>query len=124
MTQEPQPFVGVQGFMVSSFGQNQLLARSFLNEYIAEDEAMMSIYEAGLRSPAWMPIREDIDDEDIVAFGESASMGQPMPAIPEMSAVWEALNDAITLIYQQQQDPEAAFNDAAQSIRNRIATGQ
>jgi arabinogalactan oligomer / maltooligosaccharide transport system substrate-binding protein len=124
MEQEPQPFVGVQGFMVSAFGRNQLLARSFLNEYIATDEAMQSIYEAGLRSPAWMPIRDNIQDEDIIAFGESASMGQPMPAIPEMSAVWEALNDAITLIYQQQQDPEAAFNDAAQAIRDRIAAGQ
>jgi arabinogalactan oligomer / maltooligosaccharide transport system substrate-binding protein len=124
MEQEPQPFVGVQGFMVSAFGQNQLLARSFLNEYIATDDAMQAIYEAGLRSPAWMPSREDIDDEDIIAFGESASMGQPMPAIPEMSAVWEAVNDAITLIFQQQQDPEAAFNDAAQAIRDRIAAGQ
>jgi arabinogalactan oligomer / maltooligosaccharide transport system substrate-binding protein len=124
MEQEPQPFVGVQGFMVSAFGRNQLLARSFLNEYIADDDAMMAIYEAGLRSPAWTPIIDEIDDEDIVAFGESASMGQPMPAIPEMSAVWEALNDAITLIYQQQQDPEAAFNDAAQAIRDRIAAGQ
>ena len=121
MKTQPRPFVGVQGFMVSAFGKNKLLAKSFLNEYIATDAAMQSLYEVGKRSPAWMPVRNKINDPDLKAFAEVAANGDPMPAIPEMSAVWDALNKAIILIFQQQQNPDQAMKDAAKTVRDKIA---
>lgn len=120
MEQTPRPFVGVQGFMVSAFGKNQLLASTFLNEYIATDEAMQALYDAVPNAPAWLPLQATITDPDIAVFAQSAADGDPMPAIPQMSAVWEAWSKALTLIFQAQQPAEQAIKDAAETIRQTI----
>ncbi|MBE0410194.1 MAG: maltose/maltodextrin ABC transporter substrate-binding protein MalE [Anaerolineales bacterium] len=124
MEQTPRPFVGVQGFMVSAFGENKLLAQAFLTEYLASDEAMQALYQAVPNVPAWLPLRETLDDADLQMFAESAADGEPMPAIPQMSAVWEAWGKAITIIFQQQQPADQAMKDAAQTIRETIAGSQ
>lgn len=120
MVEEPRPFVGSQGFMVSAFGKNQPLAQAFLTEFLATDEAMLALYDAVPASPAWLPVRDQVDDPDLAAFAASAANGEPMPAIPEMSAVWEAWGKAVTLIFQQQQAPESAISEAADTIRATI----
>lgn len=120
MKQTPRPFVGVQGFMISAFSKNQLLAQTFLTEFIATDEAMQALYDAVPAAPAWLPLREKMTDPDLVMFAQSAADGDPMPAIPQMSAVWEAWGKAIALIFQQQQEPEQAIQDAAATIRQKI----
>jgi maltose/maltodextrin transport system substrate-binding protein/arabinogalactan oligomer/maltooligosaccharide transport system substrate-binding protein len=120
MTGEARPFVGVQGFMVSSFGKNKDSAKSFLLDYMATDEAMNAMFAADPRIPAWATTQAQVTDANVKAFMESASVGQPMPAIPQMSSVWADWTDAIKIVFQQQQDPEAAITDAANSIRDKI----
>ena len=115
-----RPFIGVQGFMINSFSENKLLAQTFLTEFIATEEVMVRLYEAVPRPVAYEPARDDITNEDIAAFGEVGARGVPMPAIPEMSAVWSAWTDAIVLVTQGQQDAEPAFENAAEQIRNTI----
>ncbi len=115
-----RPFIGVQGFMINSFSENKLLAQTFLTEFIATEEVMVRLYEAVPRPVAYEPARDDITNEDIAAFGEVGAKGVPMPAIPEMSAVWSAWTDAIVLVTQGQQDAEPAFENAAEQIRNTI----
>lgn len=124
MDQTPRPFVGSHGFMVSKFSKNVLLAQTFLTEFIATDEAMQALYDTIPISPAWLPVRAKVTDPDIAVFAASASEGDPMPAIPQMSAVWEAWSKAITLIFQQQADPEQAMKDAAKTIRDKIASAK
>jgi maltose/maltodextrin transport system substrate-binding protein/arabinogalactan oligomer/maltooligosaccharide transport system substrate-binding protein len=120
MTADSRPFVGAQGFMVSYFGKNKLLAQAFLTEFVAADDTMQQIYDADPRIPAWLPVQQKVDDADIKAFAESAKTGFPMPAIPQMSAVWTDWTKAIDLVFQQAQDPEAAITDAANAIREKI----
>lgn len=120
MDEQPRPFVGVQGFMVSAFAPEGLLAQTFLSEYVATDETMATLFEADPRPPTWLAQAEAIDDEQVLAFAESAGNGDPMPAIPEMSAVWTDWTDALNLIFAQSQDPEEAMTDAAESIRTTI----
>lgn len=115
-----QPFLGVQGFMVSAFSEDPLLAQTFLTEFMATEEAMRALFEADPRPPAFMPVREAVEEEAIAAFAEAGRDGNPMPAIPEMSAVWSAWGDAITLIFQQAEEPEAAFENAAEQVRTAI----
>lgn len=124
MDQTPRPFVGVQGFMVNRFSPNALLAQVFLNEFIATNEAMLALYEAVPNSPAWLPIAELVDDPDLPIFAQSAANGDPMPAIPQMSSVWEAWIDAIRLIFQQREVPDVAIQDAAEIIRDLIAAAE
>lgn len=115
-----RPFLGVQGFMISAFSPNQLLAQTFLQEYLATPETMYALYEANLRPSAFIPANEQIEDEDLAAFAEVGSDGQPMPNIPEMSAVWSSWGDAMQLISQGTQTPEEALTNAAEQIRTAI----
>ena len=46
------PFVGVQGFYLSSQSQNALVAQDFLVSYLATDDAQKALYEADPRIPA------------------------------------------------------------------------
>jgi maltose-binding protein MalE len=116
-----RPFVGVQGVMVSAFAPNKLLAETFVTEYVATTEAMQSLFDADPRPSTWTEVAAGIDDPDVAAFVQSASNGDPLPAIPAMSAVWTDWTDALDLVFTQQQDAEQAFMDAATSIRATIA---
>ncbi len=116
-----KPFLGVQGFMISAFSENQALASAFLTEFVATTEVMFEIYELGGRPPAYIDALAEVEDEQLAAFGDAGLEGLPMPAIPEMSAVWTAWGDAVTLIMQEQVGAEDAFTNAAQQIRNTIA---
>ncbi|MDX1614482.1 MAG: maltose ABC transporter substrate-binding protein [Candidatus Promineifilaceae bacterium] len=115
------PFLGVRGFVVNAFSENQLLAETFLTELVATDDVMMQLFEADPRPPAWIPTAEAIEDEDISNFGAIAPVAQPMPAIPEMGSVWGAWGDAIQLILNQEQEPAPALENAAQQVRDLIA---
>lgn len=120
MKSTPKPFVGVQGWMVSAFGKNKLQAKTFLTEFVATDEAMQAMYDAVPGAMAWTPVASKIKDADIAAFAASASTGDPMPAIPQMSSVWEAWGKAITLIFQGQSTADKAVKDAAATIRDKL----
>ncbi len=94
------PFVGVQGFYVSSQSENALLANIFLSNYIATPEAMQALYDGDPRLPAF----EGVDTssaaypEAIAGFQASAEQGVPMPSIPEMGSVWDFWNAAESAI--------------------------
>lgn len=121
---EPQPFIGVQGFMVSAFAENPLFANSFVLDYMATEEAQVALYEAAGRPPAHLGAFEAVaaGDPNIEGFGEAGQNGYPMPAIPEMGSVWQAWTDAYALIFTGT-DPVQAFTDAANQIRELIAAG-
>ncbi len=111
------PFVGVQGFMINAFSPNKVLAQAFLTDYVATNAVMEPLYTAGNRPPAYLPAR-DIMDADAKAFSEVAASGHPMPAIPAMSAVWDAWGTAITSVFMQSETPEEAAANAARQVRS------
>ncbi|MBM3694856.1 MAG: maltose ABC transporter substrate-binding protein [Actinobacteria bacterium] len=115
------PFVGVQGFMVNAFSEQKALAQTFVLDYIATVDVMTQLYEVGLRAPAHIDAFNAVAaDPDVQAFGESASAGNPMPNIPEMSSVWGALGDAVQAIYTQSADAATALATAAAAVREAI----
>jgi maltose-binding protein MalE len=117
----PQPFIGVQGFMVSAFAENPLFASTFVLDFMATEEAQLALFEAGGRPPAQLAAFEQVaaDDPNIEGFGLAGQNGYPMPAIPEMGSVWQAWTDAYELIFTGG-DPEEAFTNAASQIRTLI----
>ncbi|HCZ06278.1 MAG: arabinogalactan oligomer / maltooligosaccharide transport system substrate-binding protein [Thermotogota bacterium] len=117
----PKPFVGVQGFMVSKFSKNKALAAFFLKDYVATKDTMLALYEADPRVPAYKPALDVVAQDPIVeGFAENIAVGIPMPAIPEMSAVWSAWADAITLFCSQKQSPEEALENAVMTIKKTL----
>ncbi len=110
------PFLGVQGFAVNAMSENVLLAQTFLTDYIATEEAMMSLYEADPRGSAYLPAAAMIDDpylQGIAAAGENAV---PMPAIPAMGKVWGDWGNALTFIFDGSKTPEEAYTFAQEAI--------
>nr|WP_122825470.1 maltose ABC transporter substrate-binding protein [Georgenia faecalis] len=87
--EEAQPFVGVQGFFPNIDSENALLVNEFLVNFIATPDVQTQLFELGGRVPAMTEVAEGLDDPILEGFNEAGATGVPMPAIPEMSAVWE-----------------------------------
>ncbi len=118
------PFLGGQGFVISAFSENQILAETFLLDFVATTEFMQAIFDNGGRPSAWL----DVDmsaNPNIDGFNNAGANAIPMPTIPEMAAVWAASDAALTLI-SQGADPVQSYEDATQQIAEAIdvlATG-
>ncbi|MEO1287303.1 MAG: hypothetical protein AAFV93_06010, partial [Chloroflexota bacterium] len=121
-TSQGLPFRGAQGFMISAFSENQLLAEIFLTEYVATTDFMQAVFEADPRGSAWESVDESVVPEAL-AFreaGETESGSVPfMPNIPAMGTVWAAGGDAMTLVAQGE-DPVESFNNAEVQIVEAI----
>ena len=119
--ERPRPFVGVQGFMISAFSRNKMLAKAFLDEYVITKETMLALFEKGARPPVYIPALHEVKDADAKAFYEIASEGVPMPSIPEMNSVWTAWSNAIELVFNGKLSPQQALDEAVAQIRTAIA---
>ncbi|HEY45048.1 MAG TPA: maltose ABC transporter substrate-binding protein [Anaerolineae bacterium] len=115
------PFLGVQGFMISAFSENQLLAQTVLTEIFATEEFMQAMYDADPRPAAFLPVRYAIEDPDLASFAFAGADGLPMPAIPEMSSVWTAWGNAVEFVITGQLSAEEAFTNAAEQVRTLIS---
>lgn len=114
----PGVFVGVQGFMISSFSANKVLANLFIKDFLISSDVMLGLYIEGDRPPAYLPALAFLaGNEDIQGFAAAAETAVPMPKISEMGSVWSAWSAALELIVNQTQDPTTAMQDAADEIR-------
>ena len=119
----PAVFVGVQGFMISSFSEQIDLATSFVLDYMSQESSQLALFEAGSRPPALTSAYEQVaSDPDVAGFGESGANGIPLPAIPEMSNVWESLGLAEVNTLRGEDGP-TEFTAAAEQIREKISGG-
>lgn len=118
-----RPFSGGFAFAISAFSDNQLLAETFMLDFIATKESMETILlseegEALTRFPAFVEV--DIsEDPNIQRFIDAGTNAMPMPQIPEMGAVWASWANATTLI-SQKEDPVAAYETAVVQIATAI----
>ncbi|TRW45411.1 sugar ABC transporter substrate-binding protein [Georgenia yuyongxinii] len=87
--QEAQPFVGVQAFFPNIDSENALLVNEFLVNFIATPEVQTQLFDLGGRVPAMTEAAESLEDPILQGFNAAGATGAPMPAIPQMSAVWE-----------------------------------
>lgn len=114
---QPRPFVGVQGFMISSFSENKILADMFLQEFVVDTDVYLEMFDLDPRPPAYKPALAIVGEDPIVqGVGLSGAAGVPMPSIPEMASVWTAWSDAIELVANQEMEPKAALDVAVEQI--------
>lgn len=116
--EEAQPFAGVQGFFLSAQSENTLAATTFLVDYVGAPDVQQSLYEVGGRAPALTEAFEAaMADDDIVAgFGEVGADAVPMPAIPEMGAVWDYWGASQAAIINGEGDPAEMWDQMADDI--------
>jgi arabinogalactan oligomer/maltooligosaccharide transport system substrate-binding protein len=115
------PFVGVQGFYLSSKSKNALLAQEFLVNYLGTEDAQRALYEADPRIPAWSTLADEVSSDPITAgFVASAQSGVPMPSIPEMGSVWDLWNAAQAQIINGA-DPVSTWNTMVADLETTLA---
>jgi len=120
--QPSQPFVGVQGFFISSKSKNALLANEFVVNYLGTPDVQLALYQAGGRAPALTAALDQISSDPIVAgFAAVGKDGVPMPSIPAMDTVWADWGATEVAIVNQQGDPAALWNQMTASIAGKIA---
>lgn len=117
-----QPFVGVQGFMVSAYAENALVANDFVVNYLGTEDVARALYEGGQRPPAYTSVFEEVSSDPIIAgFGSYGAEGQPLPNIPAMDSVWGDYGNAQRDILLGAGDPGTLVTEAATRIREAIA---
>ncbi len=122
----PKPFVGVQGFMINAKSRNKLEATEFVANYIGGFEGQYGMFlgerRGTARSDVFAFIEQGAGPElyDVLQFSKSASIGTPMPNVPEMAAVWGAMGDALGLIINGQDTVENALSAAVEKIKTAI----
>lgn len=121
--EEPRPFVGVNGFFLSSKSTNALAATNFIVNYLSTEDAQLALYQVGGRPPALTSAYDKVaaDDADVAAFGAIGQTGLPMPSIPEMGSVWSDWGNAeLTLIRGDGGSPAEVWTKAAENVQAQI----
>ena len=120
--EEPaEPFMGAQSFMVASGGQNAAFAQEFVTVGANTEEAMTTMYENASLPPSMTAVQEGLDDPDVALFAEAANAAAPIPAIPEMAAVFEPLGKAYAAIVGGA-PPARTMENAQQTISEAIGS--
>jgi maltose-binding protein MalE len=114
------PFLGVQGMIVSAASPRRLLAQSFAVDFIATEENMTALYQAEQRPSAWKSIFENAADDDAAGFNKAGAHAVPMPSIPEMGYVWDAWTAAAALSFAGDKSPAEALQNAKAQIESMI----
>ncbi|MEV0587475.1 maltose ABC transporter substrate-binding protein [Nonomuraea sp. NPDC050310] len=115
------PFVGVQGFMISANAKNKLVANEFVLNYLGTPEVSKELYDSGKRPPAMTSVYEQVKSDPIIAgFAAAGDIGQPLPSIPAMDAVWTEYGHAERDILLGKGDPVKLMKQAATKIRDKI----
>ncbi|WP_250007715.1 maltose ABC transporter substrate-binding protein [Actinoplanes sp. M2I2] len=113
--QPARPFLGVQTFYVASKGKNKALAQEFVTNYVTTPELAVALYAAEPRPPALTAAFDQVkgQDADLEKFVAAGQDGQPLPAVPEMAAIWDPFGKA-----------EAAVVGGADPARTIAAAGK
>lgn len=122
--QPAQPFIGVNGYFISSQSSNALAANEFVVNYLTTQEAQDAMFEVGGRPPALTASFEKAASDPVVAaFGEIGANGVPMPAVPEMQAVWADWGSTELALIKGTAKPEEAWPAMVKNIEQKIAAG-
>ncbi|WP_202108833.1 extracellular solute-binding protein [Succinivibrio dextrinosolvens] len=115
-------FMGVKGYVVSTWSKDKELAEKFIN-YINQPKYAAIRFEKTMEIP---PVKEVMNDPKFKenpiasAIAVQASRAEPMPSIPEMSEVWGPIDAALQLIVTDKQDVKSALEGATEHINNQI----
>lgn len=111
-------FMGVQGIVMNEFSEYKIDAAN-LAKWLIRTDAQVSLAEFGGRIPASSGAAEQVSDDPIISgFARALANAEPMPNIPEMGAVWPAMQTAFSLILEDPNaDVAAILADAVNEIR-------
>jgi arabinogalactan oligomer / maltooligosaccharide transport system substrate-binding protein len=119
--EHPQTFMGVKGWHVTSFTQNEYWATKLV-EWITNEENAKIRYEKTSEIPPVKSLVDTVlaDDEGAKAVAIQSQYAVPMPNVPEMGEVWGPMATALQLIANQKEAPKSALEEAVNTILENI----
>lgn len=88
-----EPFATATAFMLADKAPHPAAAQEFLAFLSSDEGAMQDLSELTGLPPAMTVVRDAVED-DVATFAEAADAAAPIPANPEMEAVWAPLGRA------------------------------
>ncbi|MDO4792319.1 MAG: extracellular solute-binding protein [Buchananella hordeovulneris] len=119
--QPAQPFVGVQGFFPSAYTKNTLLVNQYMLEFIATKDVQSKLYDLGKRIPAHTEAAAGLTDANLAEFAAAGANGAPMPALPQMSAVWDFWGATEASIIKGEGTPADAWKTMVDNVAEAIS---
>ncbi|ACL70368.1 maltodextrin ABC transporter substrate-binding protein [Halothermothrix orenii] len=118
----PHTFIGVKGYYISAFSEHKEEALKFIQWLTTKENSFKHYQKTYVIPPRKdvMEMPEFKENKVVEAFAIQASRGMPMPNVPEMMAVWEPANNALSFILQDQVTPEEAAKLCVQRIQDNI----
>jgi len=119
---QPRPFVGTHGFIIRRSSKNKDLAKVLIEQYLVSKKGILALYQADPRGPSRADAIAELskDNVDLRQFMESAKNGVPMPNIPAMGAVWNAMGSALMLTITGKELPKKALEHAKTQILSQV----
>jgi arabinogalactan oligomer/maltooligosaccharide transport system substrate-binding protein len=116
-----QPFLGVQTFYVAAKGKNKALAQEFVTNYVTTPDLAVALYQAEPRPPALTAAFDQVksSDPDLAKWQEAGKNAIPLPAIPEMAAIWDPFGKAEAAVVGGA-DPAKTIEAAGKTISGSI----
>jgi maltose/maltodextrin transport system substrate-binding protein len=113
-----KPFVGVLSAGISTASPNKDLAVEFLENYLLTDDGLAMVNaDKPLGAVPLKSFQKTLaSDSRIAATMNNAMNGEIMPNIPQMSAFWSSVKNAIINIVDGRQTVDAALTDAEKQI--------
>ncbi len=119
--EEVTPFAGVKGWGVSNFSTNKDVANKWVN-YVTNKDNSKKFHEASKEIPANKSVLTEIKASDDLLSGTVAKQfeaSEPMPNIPEMSAIWEFKGTIFEIVSGA--DTKTAADAGVNTIKEAIA---
>lgn len=110
--------VGVKAWMVSYYSENKDWAKD-LALFMTNEENLAYYFDVAGELPPNTAALESIDDPIYAAFAEQIEYGVPMPSTPQMSQVWEPMNNALQFLAEDE-EAKAVLDEAAEQIQTNI----
>jgi maltose-binding protein MalE len=113
-----KPFVSVNGFYLAPYGRNRTIAEDLISDYLTRQDVMSEV-SAQMAAPVARRDASGLLDPAIDALYQACAAGSPMPAFPEMAAIWRLLARAeVDVIIGD--DPAAVAERTARSIEHEL----
>ncbi|MGQ1838137.1 sugar ABC transporter substrate-binding protein [Kocuria turfanensis] len=120
--EQSRPFVGVQAFFVNAHAANPVAAQDFAANYLTRPEAQTALYESTGRPPASQVAVDRMQGDPLrSAYARIAESGLPMPAIPEMGAVWSFWGTTENAVVDGRGDPVQLWDRMIDNIEGQIS---
>lgn len=116
--QPSSTLVGVKSWMVSYYSENKEWAKD-LALFMTNEENLSYYFEATGELPPNTTVLENIDDPIYSAFAEQIEYGVPMPSTPQMSQVWEPMNNALQFLAEGE-EVQSVLDEAVEQIHENI----